>query len=449
MLERRARLDSVLDVPWELVAYERWLATQSVDRDDYLFAEARVRFEARDEDVLVAPADLVLSRRKNELELGSKTLGGGVRLRGIDEKQLEPALAAIDGRRTVAELRVLSGRGRPSFERALSQALGKVLFVPEAVSSLEAALPGTEIVRFPGAPYEILRNYWANMASVRREAESTLDELDSAPLPWLRRLHVLSLLGDELQSFYRPASRITEGGVRPGSLYETPSRHVSSGGSLLLLSGPRVGVGFVGGERYHRLLAARAGDPESLAASRELRDGDGLGWGGVVTGRSVDEEHAGAWFCPPRPLTFAHFERLFAAYGAALRETDPARCMRELSRFHHRFVRLHPFRCGNQSLAMNLVNLVLRRLRSAGMPHLLLDQLALRLDHAAYERVFALAIEQYAVAAEPLERWRLHREKKGRAYALIERLKQSASDAEAGELARADRAAARDALLVD
>ena len=235
-------------------------------------------------------------------------------------------------------------------------------------------------------------------------------------------------------------------------MYETPSRRIRSQGSSLFLAGPRVGVGFVGGERYHRLLVARAGDLESLQPERELRDANDVDWGAVVSGRSVDEEHDGAWFCPPRPLTDGHFERLFSAYGAALaaaEKMDELTAIRELSRFHYRFVRLHPFRCANQSLAMNLVNLVLTRLRGAGMPHLLLDQLALRLTESAYERVFELAASQYAVRGEPVERWRVQRDKKSRAYALIERLKQTATDEEAAAMAAVDPLAARAALILD
>jgi hypothetical protein len=452
LIARRARLDALLDVPWELVAYERWLATQSGDREDYLFAEARVRFEAADEDVMVGPADLVLTPRRNELELSSKALGGGVNLRGPSAKQLERVLPLFDGQRTLAEIRAKSGRDRPALEQLVSQALGRVLFVPEAVSGLEAALPGTEIVRFPGTPYEVVRNYWRNMAGVRREAEASLALFAESPLTWLRSLHVVLLLGAELSTFYRPASRISQSGVRPGALYDTPSRRLRSENSSLLLSGPRVGVGFVGGERYHRLLVMRAGDPDSLLPEREVRDANGVDWGAVVSGRSVDEEHDGAWFCPPRPLTEAHFERLFSAYGAALAASqnhDEPTALRELSRFHYRFVRLHPFRCANQSLAMNLVNLVLTRLRGAGMPHLLLDQLALRLSESAYERVFELAANEYAVRGEPVERWRVQRDKKNQAYALIEALKQSATAEAAAALAAADAVAARAALILD
>ena len=367
---------------------------------------------------------------------------------GVGRAELDRALGQIDGRRTLAELRVRAGRDRPALERLLAQTLGLVSFVPGAISALESALPGTEIVRFPGAPYELVRAYWTNMASVRRLAESSLDDFrgpDASSL--LRRLHVVLLLGENLETFYRPASRITRGGVRPGALYTSEARHVSAGETRLLLSGPRVGVGFAGGERYHRALAEAASDLDSLLPERTIQM-DGLDWGSVLTGRSVDDERDAAWFCPPRPLTDAHFEAVFSAFNAALAAEHSASAIRELACFHYRFVRLHPFRCANQSLAMNLLNLVLVRICGAGMPHLLLDQLALRFNEPAYTRIFELAVAEYSIAGEPRERWRLHREKKALAYALIESLKHAANVSDIEALLRSDPRAARAALIL-
>jgi hypothetical protein len=447
-MDLRARLDSVLEGRWDMRAYERWLAEQARDRDDYLFASAKARFHAEGEDVLVAPPDLVLDTRRNAPELASASLGGGVAIQGVARPTLERVAALIDGQRTLSELRTAAGQDRPALERVVAQALGLLVFAPGALAALEAELSGTEIVRFPGVPYEIERAYWENMIDARKHALATLGELESEPLAWLRRLHVLSLLGTDLANFYRPASRITEGGVRPGAIYTTPV-HVKRGERALLLGGPRVGVGFVGGEAYHRLLAERAGDPECLLPARAI-ESDGLSWGEVVTGRAAGDKQDAAWFLPPRPLTDGHFHALFEAYRNALAAydaNDAERGTRELSRFHYRFVRLHPFRCANQSLSMNLVNLALSRTRGAGMPHLLLDQLALRFTLPAYERVFALAVEQYALAGEPLERWRAHREKKAMSYGFIQGLQRPGEHGVA--LPHEDQAAAQAALILD
>jgi hypothetical protein len=449
-MDLRARLDSVLDGRWDMLAYERWLADQARDRDDYLFAAAKARFRAEGEDVLVAPPDLVVRSRKTVIELASASLGGGVAIQGVARPALERVAALIDGQRTLSALRTAAGQDRPALERIVAQALGLLVFAPGALAALEAELSGTEIVRFPGVPYEIERAYWENMIDARKHALATIGELESEPLEWLRRLHVLSLMGTDLANFYCPASRITEGGVRPGAIYTAPV-HVKRGERALLLGGPRVGVGFVGGEAYHRLLAERAGDPECLLPARAIEsESDGLSWGEVVTGRAADDAQDAAWFLPPRPLLPAHFDALFEAYRQALEAYDAGdveRGTRELSRFHYRFVRLHPFRCANQSLSMNLVNLALARTRGAGMPHLLLDQLALRFTLPAYERVFALAVDQYAIAGTPLERWRAHREKKALSYGFIQRLQRPTEDGAA--LAKNESAAARASLILD
>jgi len=46
-------------------------------------------------------------------------------------------------------------------------------------------------------------------------------------------------------------------------------------------------------------------------------------------------------------------------------------------------------------LSMSFVNAVLRRVVGAGIPHLLLDQLALRFSLPAYQRLFARAVRAY------------------------------------------------------
>src|SRR5690606_39249377 len=107
--------------------------------------------------------------------------------------------------------------------------------------------------------------------------------------------------------------------------------------------------------------------------------------------RSERDAGFGPWFCPPRPITEAHLEALFDAWRAG-----------DWAGFHWRFVRLHPFRCGNQSLAMGLVNARL----PVGLPHLLLDLWALRLTRAAYTALFDRAVAHWAIAGDPTARLR-------------------------------------------
>jgi hypothetical protein len=445
-----SRLDAIVDAPWELAEYERWLTREAAGEEGYLFAEARARFEAQDGDVLRAPADLIVKSTKTGVELGSASSGGSVVISGVTRPSAERLLALIDGQARFGELRLLAGSERPALERLVRGALGLALFVPAAVAALEASLSGAELVRFVGTPYELVRAYWENMRDVRETAQATLATwADSADFTrWLRRLHVIALMGQDLSRFYRPASKITQQGVRPGALYTTHTQALESERGTLLVSGPRVGVALVGGEHYHALLCAE--DPEALVPARSLFDEDGVPWGRVVTGRALDDAEDAAWFCPPRPLLPEHFAKLFAAYAQALeaaKREQTERASEQIARFHYRFVRLHPFRCANQSVSMNLVNLVLSRSRGFGIPHLLLDQLALRLSESAYVQVFLRAQSAHGFVGPAAERWAKLRQQKILAYALIERLKAARDLPEAKRLAAADPAGAGAALI--
>lgn len=452
MFDLAGRVERILETPWEVLEYERWLAEQPEESDDYLFADARARFEARDEDTPRTPGDLRVVEARGELSLASERLGGSVAVRGVGRRVVERLLSLIDGRRTVGELRALAGTDRPALDRLIEATLGRVLFVPDAVAALERRISGTELVRFVGVPYEIVRAYWENMAAVRARAERELDAIGDAPafVALLRGLHVVALLGEDLRSFYRPRSRITRRGVRPGALYDAPTRIVRGELGPLLLEGPRIGVSLIGGERYHQAICEGAGDPDALLPARVVQGEDGLPWGELLTGRALSDADVAAWFCPPRPLTAAHFESLHLALRRALEATAAAQvdtARDALARFHWRFVRLHPFRCANQSLAMNLVNAVLARAQGSGIPHLVLDQLALRLDERAYARVFDLAARAHAASGGPEERWATLANRKARAYGFIQRLQQTKDRAGAEALVRAEPEAARLALI--
>src|SRR5690606_37922556 len=124
------------------------------------------------------------------------------------------------------------------------------------------------------------------------------------------------------------------------------------GDRAVFLDGPRVNAKLVGGEAYAARLFASLGDEAALAPRAVC---DPIPWGEIVIARSERDAGFGPWFCPPRPITEAHLEALFDAWRAG-----------DWAGFHWRFVRLHPFRCGNQSLAMGLVNARL----PVGLPHL-------------------------------------------------------------------------------
>ena len=109
---------------------------------------------------------------------------------------------------------------------------------------------------------------------------------------------------------------------------------------------------------------------------------------------------------------------------AAARERrldDAVRCAGSV---HWRLVRLHPFMSGNQSVAMALVNGVLREASGAGLPHLVLDHLALRLALPAYEEVFVRAFRAWLVKDEsPVRRALELATRRRRLFAFLETLR--------------------------
>lgn len=412
--------------------------------DSYLFDDERPRFEADDDDVLAAAPDVELSFSESGLRVRSAGAKADFEVPGVDVATAKRAVSAIDGKKTLGEIvRIAGEKARP----LLRAGQGVVFFTPAAIEALERALSGTEIVRFPGSPYEITRSYWQNMVAVRAACSRLDAALASTETfrEFLIELNVLALTGADGKTLYTPPSPITRRGLAPGSLLTRASETRETPQGTLFVAGPRVNVKLLGGETYHRLLYERAGDPDALAPAREITLG-GLDWGRVVRARAESDPDFGDWFCPSRPLSDAHFEALRAALAEALAAADAGeeeRAVRACARFHWRFVRLHPFQCANQSPAMNVVNFVLGRALGLGIPHLILDQLALRLTERAYEQVFDTAVQAYLVGGGPITRYRELRARKLRAFALVQALgaapsieRARAIAAEAGEEAR-------------
>lgn len=434
------RIAAVLASPEQALAYQDWLAApqRTVWRgDDYLFSEAKRRFTPVDSDVLVVADDLQVTPARGGARLVSARLGADLAVPDVDAAGLRSLLDAMGGQRPLAALRNVPGVTLRDLTNLLDVAFGFVVFAPAAVATLDAEVPGVEIVRHPGSPYEIDRSYWRNMGDVRRElslAEDTLVEADpERVLGVFRRAHVVALMGRDLGSFYRPASPIALRGAEPGTLLLTSPELLETQAGTRFIAGPRVHAAFVGGETYHRALYTVIGDPE--ASKPRVHVEDGLDWGRVVIARADQDAQAAPWFCPPRPLSPAHLAAVFGPLAAALQAAaagDRAAVVRELATFHLRFIRLHPFRCANQCLAMSAVNHVLRRSHGAGMPHLVLDHLALRVTPVAYRKIFANAVACYVVEGQSTSsRFAELAKRQRRAFACIDRV------ATAGSLARA------------
>jgi len=423
--------------------YAEFLRTSREAIENPYYAEEAVRFEVRDGDLLVAPADLRVRSSACGVLLSSERARAQVEVCGVDEVQAKRLVEHMDGEHDAAAIR---REGADAFEKLRERAFGVVLFAPLAVAELERRVSACEIVRYPGSPYEVVRSYWANMGDVAERLQSLDDHVRDARMlrEFTRGLHVVALAGGGGQSLYRPRSPISRrGGVVPGELLEEAPVLEERDGEVRFVSGPRVGANPIGGAVYQELLA------ESLAGN----DGDdgGLHWGRVVVARAASDDASAAWFCPPRPMTEAHWDALgreLLGATAALSGARRDEGVRLLARFHRHFVRLHPFQAGNQSVVMSVVNHVLRRHLGAGIPHLVLDHLALGLPGRAYERVFSLALDGWLLPGGSARDRTLELVARKRAtYRLLDELSVAPSIEAGRELAKANPSVARCALL--
>jgi hypothetical protein len=453
-------LRGILQFPWEVLEYLSWLRRQPSSSGavgSYLFDTPRVRFGSEEEDVIVADPELRVESDAKALRLVSPRAPQGLPLEALsptDRPAVLHLLQLLDGKRTLAEVRQHAAPEARVLDVLLAGAFGSLLFAPLPLMAAERSISGIEITRFPGSPYEISRPYWMNMGAVR----ARLDELDAAStndghlMACLRELHVIALMGADLQSYYQPASPISSGRAAPGRLMHAATVVVEAQCGSLIIRGPRVNAAPVGGARYHQLLYATLGEPEASLPRRFLGAG-AVDFGRLVHGQAAADPSAQDWFCPPRPLRSEHVAALRAALHGALDAAERSRrpqCLTALAEFHQIFVRLHPFHCGNQCLAMNIVNHVLGRLLGAGVPHLMLDHLALRLSPGAYARVFRRCVDVYvdATPGVPARYLRLAASRR-RSFELTRLIAEADSLEQARAAVDAHPEAARESLLLD
>jgi len=457
----RAERDRIVDFPWEVIEYLTWLRQRAASRegnDSYLFDEPKVRFDPKESDLLVAERDIRVRADADGLHLTAPRAATPVvidTLREPDRERVERLLRRLDGQMPLAAVRGgLDPEQARVLEALLGAAFGKLIFAPVALLAAERAISGIEVTRFPGSPYELERPYWTNMGAVRAASDALFGALDDDVrfARELRSLHVILLMGEDLQSYYQPASPISSGRAAPGRFMLTAPEVADAPSGAVFVAGPRVSAALVGGALYHELLCRSLGEPAPPLPQR-FRDADGLDWGLLVRARAASDTGPAPWFCPPRPIRAAHLRALRAsltAADAAARSADPKSCLPPLAAFHQEFVRLHPFHCGNQSLAMNLINRVASRALGAGMPHLFLDHLALRLSPEAYGRAFRRAAEAYVdPQANVAARYLRLASNRTRTFALLRQLETASTLEQASTMARTDAANARLLLLAD
>jgi hypothetical protein len=224
----------------------------------------------------------------------------------------------------------------------------------------------------------------------------------------------------------------------------SPTFAVDHGGKVgdRFVSGLRVNASAIGGTYHRELLVESIKD----AGSRDTPGSD-LDWGKVVVTRADADAAAAPWFCPPRPATAAHFNALRTLLALAL-EADPHVALACIALFHQRFVRLHPFAFANQCLAMSLVNHVVRKLEPSGIPHLVLDHLALDLPPEHYVPVFRRAVRHWVSReSDAVQRTLAAMQRRQRSFAFMQALSRARSIDEARAVVAADTDGARLSLL--
>jgi len=448
-------LEAILRVPSVLFEYQAWLAENSaLVNDDYLFYKSKVRFEPRDADRLAVPDTLVVLDLGQDACVQISEQAPAIRIPSIPRKLVDRVIVALREQPYYVELPVLSGVTFAQIEQLLRVGFGRFIFAPTALQELETQACAAEIVRFPGSPYEIVRNYWQNLgvlcAEVRRAGNTSRDA--SSFTAWLRGIHATLLLGEDLRTFYCPASPIARLRAAPGTLYHHSTETVSTDLGTFIVKGPRVKVSQVGGERYHAMvhqsLEARFPAPNW----HQVVD-NGVPWGSIIRARSRLESTACDWFLPPRPMLDAHWDGLHSAWAKAMAATtaaDEVTCVRQLARFHWSFVHLHPFACANQSLAFGLVNALLNQVKSCGIPHLVLDHMALRLDCESYVRLFTRAARYWTtIKSDALLQHKDRMQKRQALDTFVTRLDTAKDDAGARAIVEQDPQGAQLALLID
>jgi hypothetical protein len=296
-------------------------------------------------------------------------------------------LAALDGQRSVAALCAEPPFAeRPGFVQALIEPLlGEAFLIPATLDELERQLPAVELLRFPSqSPYAMPREYWENSIAVRRALGVFYEGVHdfAAFSAGLCGLHRLATLGASAANFYGGA-----GGTPtvPGRLRDGPvENHYNDGKKWIFAF-------------WLRLLEA----PYAL-----LENGEIVSSRQVPFGRVTDDGHTcrHAYGEAGEQLASALNEvRVHLAAACAALTGDRASLLRHCALFHHAFAHAHPFGNINNSIAMNVVNDLLRRAGIGVVPHLYFDQVAYFLQPEDYVDLFERAVKAHAIS-EQLER---------------------------------------------
>jgi hypothetical protein len=327
-----------------------------------------------------------------------------------DVDTLEAILQEVDGERTLDQiLQSLEGTvGSGPHATVLRDLMGLgIIEFPGLFDALEAAIPHWEITRYPWAtePRQTNLVYWRRMGLVRADL-GRLEAVASNPQALRDRLchwHRLLAVGDEAGVVY---SGVTNTG---GSTWE--QKFAKEGVGAFRSYCNDFSLGPTGGLKCLWAAKALKDDFESRGTRRHLTPS------GELLSRAEPPFEFRIGF-ESHPRGSPRYEVYWDGFASMLAEcltgffrerARPERALHHLAGFHQAFICGHPFTHINQSLAMNIVNHLLRQSLGRTLCHAGLDEFAFVLSRESYSKLFAAAYEQLAKApgtqdAEHLDR---------------------------------------------
>ncbi len=372
----------ILKLPINYLRYLEWhkridLQSKKVASPLFGFPTPHPRFEFMEDDIPKLTPGLQLKA------IGTYTLVNseyGETILELDYKVLSSIIDLIDGSSKADELirRAMQQNLVVDIEN-INKLIGIAIILPDVIEELELAIPGISIVRSPFSPYQILRNYWKNMIDVRRKIEVSLSKNNQNELlEQIRSFHIITLMGSNLRTFYKPDSGVSDFSVCPG--------HFRNGETHVI-------CGFEEFSEYLHIVA------HSLDIT--IKDQWEVYWNdcGQYWGKGFVLDHTGSYTPPDAPFgtQLDQLCILLMALPSIVNEDELPKAISALAKFHQRFVQLHPFECANQSLAMNIINHFLKKWIDSCVPHLHLDMVAFFFTPEDYSRYFARVVKYYAV----------------------------------------------------
>ncbi|MEN9601614.1 MAG: hypothetical protein RIS56_1220 [Verrucomicrobiota bacterium] len=306
----------------------------------------------------------------------------------ISQEAMIAVLEQCDGRASLGEIAIRITLDLSMVMAVVQRWIGGLLEISR-FDALRERMPVLEICRWPVQEHRVAVEYWRNAIEVRAYLDFLPEALKAERdfLRYLRKLHVVSLMGSQLESLYLPDSARRQvsanrycgpGEFRRDGLMDCVVNNVWH--ARLFEEG--LGMGPV-----------RLENAPSVGADGIVLGETRWTWKGPKINRGL---HV---FSPFPTLRLLHFKLLLQSCREAVEQLSSGTSgdLAKLAEFFRVWICLHPFAYGNMGLGMNIVNWALRRSRGGYVPHAMLDGWAHRLNQAQFERLFCRYVDRYLI----------------------------------------------------